>query len=177
MWRTPPEMRHWYQQYIFCITINSPYTLPNNRASAQPRNTLRASGAPRIALRLRETPLHDSPGLPCSIANATASQLPRKGGYPQLRGRGKHYFPDSSGDPSISHLGVNCGHRNVPRTFLCRFNDMPDSSGLGKPPSRTLLLSYVSYRTDPLLYELSTTDYSHVFLDDLCTLQRSGNTQ
>ena len=32
--------------------------------------------------------LHDSPGLPCYMANDTASQLPRKGGYPQLQGRG-----------------------------------------------------------------------------------------
>ena len=36
-------------------------------------------------LRLRETPYATPSGLPCSVANDTASQLPRKGGYPQLQ--------------------------------------------------------------------------------------------
>ena len=44
------------------------------------------------------------------------------------------------------------------------------SSGLGRPPSRTLLIRNESCRTDPLLSELSTTHYSHVNLTDLYTL-------
>ena len=150
-----PAYTYFTLQSIHHSTIDSPEQ-PHIRASVQPRNTFRALGATRIASSASGNPPHDSPDLPCSMANVRASQLPRKGGYPQLRGRGKHSFPDSSGYPSISHLGVNCGHRNVPHTSFCRFNDMPDSSGLGKPPSQTLLHSYVSCRTDPLLSELAT---------------------
>ena len=57
------------------------------------------------------------------------------------------------------------------RTSLSLSIYMPASSGLGKPPSRTILLHYVSFWTDPLLSTLSTTDYSHVLLTDLYTLQ------
>ena len=52
-------------------------------------------------------------------------------------------------------------------TYLSLSIYMPASSGLGKPPSRTLLLHYVSFRTDPLLSTISTTAYSHVLLTDL----------
>ena len=47
--------------------------------------------------------------------------------------------PNSSGDISISHSGVSCGHRNVPHTSDCHYTTSPDSSGLRRPPSGTLL--------------------------------------
>ena len=144
MWRTPPEMRHGYQ-HIFIVTSQfihySQIKLSNlhlgrlspepvfhaTELSAQrgfPHNTLRASGAPRIAL-------------------------------------------SGSGKPPMY----------VPRTSLSLSIYMPASSSLGKPPSLTLLLRYVSVRTDPLLSTISNTEYSDVLLTDLYTLQRGRNTQ
>ena len=110
-----------------------------------------ASGAPpNCPLRLRETPYTTPSGLSPAISENTASQLPSKGGYPQLQGRGYHSSPRSSGDISISHLGVSRGHRNVPHTSHCLYKATPDSSGLRRPPSRTLLLYNGSFLQDPL---------------------------
>ena len=62
---------------------------------------------------------------------------PERAGIFNYLGRGQHSFPDSSGDPGISHSGVNHGHRNAPHTILCQSIKMPNSSRLGTPPSRT----------------------------------------
>ena len=80
MWRAPPEMRHWYQRIHsnhYHNILQYKQSLPNNRASAQPRSTLshftivyqslpknRATAQclqgpgspPNSLLRLRETP-------------------------------------------------------------------------------------------------------------------------
>ena len=48
---------------------------------------------PNCPLRLRETPYTTPSGLPPAISEHTASQLPFKGGYPQLQGRGYHPSP------------------------------------------------------------------------------------
>ena len=93
---------------------------------------------PNSPLGLRETPCTTPSGLPSPISAHTASLLPCKGGYPQLHGRGYHSFPGSSGDISISHLGVSHGHRSVPHPSHCTSKATPDSSGLCRPPSRTL---------------------------------------
>ena len=93
---------------------------------------------------LRETPYTTPSGLPSPISAHTASLLPCKGGYPQLHGRGYHSFLESSGDIRISHLGVSRGHRNVPHTSHCISKPTPDSSGLCRPPSRTLRLYQLS---------------------------------
>ena len=89
---------------------------------------------------LRITPYTTLSGLPPATSEHTTSLLPWKGGYPQLQGRGYHSFPRSSGDISISHLGVSRGHRNVPHTSHCLSKATLDSSRLRRPPSRTLLL-------------------------------------
>ena len=93
---------------------------------------------------------------------------PERAGIPITR-KGLTLLPRIVRRPQHLPLGrqLRSPERNVPRTSFCRYNDMPDSSRLGKPPSRTLLLRYVSCRTDPFLSELSTTDYSHVLLNDL----------
>ena len=101
-----------------------------------PRNRARTSGGPpNSPLGLRETPFYDPSGLPSPISAHTASPLPC--GYPQLHGRGYHSFPGSSGDISISHLGVSRGHQSVPHTSHCISKATPDSSGFRRPPSRT----------------------------------------
>ena len=119
------------EHLLRCGIDTSIYIVYNNISATElyaqwgfPRNTLRALGAPRIAL-------------------------------------------SGSGKPPIY----------VPRTSLSLYIYTPASSGLGKPPSRTLLFHYVSFRTDPLLSTISTTDYSDVLLTDLYTLQRGRNTQ
>ena len=78
---------------------------------------------------LRETPYTTPSGLPPTISENTASQLPRKGGHPQLQGRDYHSSPQLSGDISISHLGVSRDHRNVTHTSHCLSKATPDFSG------------------------------------------------
>ena len=50
---------------------------------------------------------------------------------------------------------------------------IPNNEEGANTPSRTLLLSYVICRTDPLLSYLSTTDHSYVLLFDHYALLRS----
>ena len=98
-------------------------------------NLARAGKFVRAGSTFRATPLglREPPELP--------SQSPA---------RGYHSSPRSSGDISISHLGVSRGHRNIPHTSHCLYKATPDSSGLRRPPSRTLLLYNGSFLQDPL---------------------------
>ena len=81
-------------------------------------------------------------GLPLAIPERLITRLPRRGGYPLTRGGGGgcHSSLRSSGDISIPHSGVSRGHRNVPHASDSHYTTSPDSSGLRRPPSRTLLL-------------------------------------
>ena len=79
--------------------------------------------------------------------------------------------------PRIALSGSGKPPMYVQRTSLSLSIYIPASSGLGNTPSRTLLFHYVSFRTDPLLSTISTTDYSDVLLTDFYTLQRGRNTQ
>ena len=128
-------------------------------------------------LGLRETPYTTFSGLPPSISEHTAFMLPWKGGYPQLQRRGYHSFPWSSGDISISHLGVNRGYRNVPHTSHCLSRVSSDSSGLRRPPSRTLLLYNGSFLQDPHSPDNPTTQYTLILLMEICTPQCVNFTQ
>ena len=139
----------------------------NNRASAQPCNTRRASGAPRLVFSDFGKP---PPGLPCSMAKRYGFSVTQKGRYPSPN------YEERANTPSQTRPETPASPTWASTAVTGTFHALP-SSGLGKPPSRTLLLSYVACPTDPLLSEISTTDYSHVFLHDLYTLQRSGNTQ
>ena len=109
---------------------------------------------PPPRLRLRETPYTTPSDLPSTISAHTASLLPCKGRYPQLHGRGYDSFPGTSEVISISHLGVSRGHRNIPQPSHCVPEPAPDSSGLRRPPSRTLRLSHKSHNRRPI--QLST---------------------
>ena len=171
LYSTPPEPWNQYQR-IYLQNNHSTvkhYSLILARAGnlARASNLARAAKFSRAGrtfcatpLGLREppelpsqapgNPLHDPSGLPPTISENTASQLPRKGGYPQLQGRGYHSSPQLSGDISISHLGVSRGHRNVPLSSHCLYKATPHSSGLCRPLSRTLLLYNGSFRQDPL---------------------------
>ena len=62
---------------------------------------------------------------------------PERAGIPNTR-EDCHSSLGSSGDISISHSGVSCGHRNVPHASDNHYTTSPDSSGLRRPPSRTL---------------------------------------
>ena len=90
--------------------------------------------------------------LPLAIPEWMSTRRPRKGGYPRTRGGGGggcHSSLGSSGDISISHSGVSCGHRNVPHASVNHYTTSPDSSGLRRPPSRTLLYSDGSFPPRP----------------------------
>ena len=63
------------------------------------------------------------------------SRLRRKGGYPHLLRKRLTLLP------GLVRRSRHPGHRNAPPTIICESIEMPNSSGLGTPPSRTLLLS------------------------------------
>ena len=73
-----------------------------------------------------------------------------RAGIPKLEG-GCHSSLrlGSSGDISISHSGVSCGHRNVPHASVSHYTTSPDSSGLHRPPTRTLVCLNGSFPTRP----------------------------
>ena len=126
---------------------------------------------PELPSQAPGNPLHDPLWSSPAISEHMASQLPWKGGYPQLQGRGYHSFPRSSGDISISHLGVSRGHRNVPHTSHCLSKATPHASGLRKPPSRTLLRYNGSFLQDPLSPGNPTPQRSPIFLTEISTSQ------
>ena len=97
---------------------------------------------------LRNPPSTVPTGFPQAIPERNTTRLPRKGGYPQTRG-GCHSSLGSSGDISISHSGVSCGHRNVPHASIRHYTTSSDSSGLCRPPSRTLLHYNGSFPSRP----------------------------
>ena len=66
-----------------------------------------------------------------------------RAGIPKLEG-GCHSSLRSSGDISISHSGVSCGHRNVPHASVNHYTTSPDSSELRRAPSHP-------FCQDPLL--------------------------
>ena len=88
------------------------------------------------------------------------------------QGRGNQSFPRSSGDISISHLGVSRGHRNVPHTSHGLFKVRPDSSALRNPLPRTLLLDNGSFLQDPLSLSGQSNYSTLAYLPtELCTPQ------
>ena len=141
--------------YVFSLQNLTPNCYPAQPPCTCPCQSVANVRTTSQDIRLRETPYTTPSGLPPAISENTASQLPRKGGYPQLQGRGYHSSPRSSGDISISLLGVSRGHRNVPHTSHCLSKATPDSSRLRRPPSRTLLLCSGSFLQDPLSLSLS----------------------
>ena len=139
-------------------------SLPGNRSSAHPRNRAFSTGhrePPNSLPRLRETPYSTTSLL---YTGPSSSRLPRKGGYPQLLRKRLTLLPGLVRRPGISHLGVNHGHRNAPHTILCQSIEMPDSCGLGSPPSRTLLLSGRGLPDNPtsrLSIRLKSLEFMH----------------
>ena len=130
-----------------------------------PRTTHRASGAPRIASLGFGKPLHDFPSLPCSMVKCYGLSVTQKRRVSPVRRKGLTLLPRIARRPQ--HLPSGRQLRSPERSthFLLSSYDMPDSSGLGKPPSRTLLFSHLSCRTDSLFSQLSTTKHSYVFSD------------
>ena len=63
---------------------------------------------------------------------------PERAGIPELE-RDCHSSLGSSGDISIPHSGVSCGHRNVPLQSDHHYTPTPDSSGVCGLPNRTTL--------------------------------------
>ena len=168
---------------IYIITslhysTNRESTQPRNRASAQPCNPCRASGAPRIA-QASGNPLHDSNSLPCSIVKRHCFSVTHKGRESPITSKGLTLLPGLVRDPRISHLGVSHSHRNALHTILCRLNDMPDSSGLGKPPSRTLLLSLWGLPVRPTslrtIHHWSLARLHARYLTQSCTVEFHNN--
>ena len=108
MWRTPPEMRHWYQhihssQYNQFVIVQSSCLIfargrlspePVFRATGLPRNrTFRATGLsaqhlqgfgspPNSPLRLRETPYGRSTHFPLSVQRYAGLFRPRQTSLP-----------------------------------------------------------------------------------------------
>ena len=92
---------------------------------------LRDPPPPRTALSGSGKP-HTRPSLafPLLYPNTRPLYYPEKAGIPNYKEGVSTPSPQSSGDISISHLGVSCGHLNVPHTSLCLSNATPDSSAL-----------------------------------------------
>ena len=103
--------------------------------SAQRPPSLRESPDP--SSRTLEPTQHDSHGFPWQYPNVRTHVYPERAGIPRLE-RSCHSSLGSSGDISISHSGVSCGHWNVPQTSKRHTTTSPDSSGLHRLPSRTL---------------------------------------
>ena len=80
---------------------------------------------------------------PWLFLNVMPDVYPERAGIPKLEGGW------SSGDISSSHSVVSCGHRNVPHASISHYTTSPDSSGLLRPPSRTLLHYNGSFPSRP----------------------------
>ena len=85
---------------------------------------------------------------PWLFLNVISHFYPERAGIPKLEG-GCHSSVGSSGDISISLSGVSCGHRNVPHASISHYTTSPDSSGLRRPPCRTLLHYNGYFRSRP----------------------------
>ena len=106
---------------------------------------------------LEPTPL-DSHGFPQLHPNVLIHVYPERAGIPNLKGS---YQPiaGSSGDISISHLGVSRGHRNVPQTPLYVL------AGLFRTPSRTQFISVFTTSHTPHSDRISAHSRM-IFLND-----------
>ena len=98
-----------------------------------------SSGSPDPSSQTPKSTQHGSHWLSPGYSRTYDHTSTHKGRVsPKLEG-GCHSSLGSSGDISISHSGVSCGHRNVPHASDSHYEISPDSSGLRRPPSRTLL--------------------------------------
>ena len=130
MWRTPPEMRHWYQHiYIFCnpIVYYSQIKLCNLPAVDSPEPVSRAPSPEPVSRAPSPEPVFSATDL--------SAQHPQGFGSP----------------PNIALSGSGKPHMYVPRTSLSLYIYMPASSGLRNTPSWTLLFHYIyiPFRTNP----------------------------
>ena len=122
---------------------------------------------------LRETPLHDFPSLPCSIVDRYGLSVTQKGRVSPVKRKELTLLSTIVRRPQHLPSGRQLQSPERSTHFWLSSHDMPDSSGLGKPASRTLLLSCLSSRTDSLFYQLSVTEHLHVFLFTIYTLLHS----
>ena len=104
--------------------------------SAQRPPSLRESPDP--SSRTQESTQHGSHWLSPGYTR-TYHMSTQKGRVSLKLEGGCHSSLRSSRDISISHSDVSCDHRNVPHTSDSHYTTSPDSSGLRRPPSRTLL--------------------------------------
>ena len=149
---------------MLITTLQYKQSLPNNRASAQPRSSHRASGAPRIVLRLRETPYTTLLVFPGLYPKSRPLSYPARAGILNTR-KGLTLRPGLVRRPQ--HLPFGCQLRSPERSThdsLSIYRNA-DLFLFGKPPSRTLLLSGGGLPDKPRL--LSATDHSHVFIQEL----------
>ena len=115
------------------LAISSAPAISSTPASSSAPAELSAQKPPSV----RESPDPTS-RTPESSQHGSHWPSPEKAGMPKLEG-GCHSTLGSSGDISISHSGVSCGHRNVPHASVSHNTTSAYSSGLRRPPSRTLL--------------------------------------
>ena len=127
-------------------------------SSAPASSSASAGLSTRKTPSLRESPDPDSGNHPARFPlafpwlfpNVRSHVYPERAGIPKLEGC-CHSSLGSSGDISIPHSGVSRGHRNVPHASVSHYTTSLDSSGLRRPPSRTLLHHNGSFQQDPLL--------------------------
>ena len=149
---------------------------PRIHATVQPRTSHRASEVPRIACLGLGDPLHDFPSLPCSIVDRYGLSVTQKGWVSPVKRKGLTLLPTIVRRPQHLPYGYQLWSPERSTHFSLSSHNIPDSSGLGKPPSRTLLLSCLSSRTNSLFSQLSITEHSHVFLYAIYTLLHSSIT-
>ena len=116
-----------HRQYLPCRqSLQRRQILP--RRQDFPRRAPVCLGKPDPTSRTPESSQHGSHWLSADFLNVIPHVYQKRAGIPKLEG-GCHSSLGSSGDISISHSGVSCGHRNVPHTSISHYMTSPDSSG------------------------------------------------
>ena len=154
-------------------TISSVPASSSAPAGFSARKPLVYLGIPRSRIHPARFPL----AFPWLFPNVCPHIYQEWAGIPKLEG-GCHSSLRSSEDIIISHSGVSCSHRNVPHASVSHYTTSPDSSGLRRPPSRTLLHYNGSFPSRPnprlerlVLLRRSCAPSDYISLRQLCTQQ------
>ena len=155
---------------MIITTLQYKQSLPNNRASAQPRSPHRASGAPQI-LRLRKTPYTTLLVFPALYPTSRPLSYPARAGIPNYEegaNTPSRTRPETPASPTRVSTTVTGTLHTRFSVNLSKCRTLPDSANL---PPGLYCSADKACRRDPLLSELSATAHSHIFLHDLLISQ------